>query len=200
MPLLDPLSSTTSCLASAGLIPAVLGASFRPTALLSIVLPSGPAALGAEVALADTVAQPGIIIAAAPTEADITADGLLKNDARYTLAMLDPDAPSAAQPTSSQFRHWVITGLAVPDDPAQPALQTAPAANAYRPPGPPKGSGIHRYTFVLFREPPGFALPEGASELDPSIEARRRWDAVEFGERNGLEMVGAAFYLVRSED
>ncbi|KAJ6483204.1 PEBP-like protein [Mycena sanguinolenta] len=139
----------------------------------------------------------------APNEEDISTDGLIKNNCdsvRYTLAMFDPDAPSAAQPTSSQFRHWVITGLMPTGDPTPTALQPTPAANAHRPPGPPKGSGIHRYTFALFREPPNFSLPEGASELDPSIEARRRWDAVKFGERNGLQLVGAAFYLVRGED
>ncbi|KAJ7654047.1 PEBP-like protein [Mycena polygramma] len=199
MPLLDPFTALTSELTKARIIPDVLGA-FHPSAFLSIILPSGPVALGAEVPLADTVDPPGIAIAAVPRDEDVGGDGLVSNEARYTLAMFDPDAPSAAQPTSSQFRHWVITGLSPTGDPTAPALQTTPAANAYRPPGPPKGSGIHRYTFALFREPPNFSLPEGASELDPSIEARRRWDAVKFGERNGLTLVGAAFYLVRGED
>nr|GAT47806.1 predicted protein [Mycena chlorophos] len=95
---------------------------------------------------------------------------------------------------------WCITGLVSSEDPSVPAIQTAPSANAYRPPGPPKGSGLHRYTFVLFREPPNFTLPTGSSELDPSIEARRRWSALEFAERNTLEIVGATYYLVRSEE
>ncbi|KAJ7237048.1 phosphatidylethanolamine-binding protein [Mycena haematopus] len=200
MPLLDPFSSLTTALTKARIIPDVLG-SFTPSAFLTIILPSGPVALGAEVPLSETVEPPGIAIAAAPREEDIGADGLVDLEAvRYTLAMFDPDAPSAAQPTSSQFRHWVITGLTPTGDPSAPALQPTPAANAYRPPAPPKGSGIHRYTFALFREPPNFSLPEGASELDPSIEARRRWDAVKFGERNGLQLVGAAVYLIRGED
>ncbi|KAJ6483210.1 PEBP-like protein [Mycena sanguinolenta] len=200
MPLVDPFSTNNAALTKGRIIPDVLG-SFTPSGFLSIILPSGPVSLGAEVPLSETVEPPGIAIAAAPNEEDISADGLVKNDSvRYTLAMFDPDAPSAAQPTSSQFRHWVITGLTPTGDPTAPALQTTPAANAYRPPGPPKGSGIHRYTFALFREPPNFSLPEGASELDPSIEARRRWDAVKFGERNGLLLVGAAFHLVRGED
>ncbi|KAJ6546682.1 PEBP-like protein [Mycena vulgaris] len=199
MPLLDPFSAVTTALTKARLIPDVIGP-LVPSALLSIVLPSGPAALGAEVALSETVEPPAIVIAATPTEAEITAEGLVDSNTRYTLAMFDPDAPSAAQPTSSQFRHWVITGLTPNADPTAPALQTTPAANAYMPPGPFKGSGIHRYTFVLFREPPNFALPADAPDREASIVARRHWDAVKFGERNGLEMVGAAFYLVRGED
>ncbi|KAJ6554100.1 phosphatidylethanolamine-binding protein [Mycena sp. CBHHK59/15] len=200
MPLLDSFSALTTALTASRLVPDVLPAGFRPSALLSITLPTGAAPLGAEVPLADTVDAPGIAIAAAPTDDDIDAAGLVKGETRYTLAMLDPDAPSAAQPTSSQFRHWVITGLTLTGDPTVPALQPTPAANAYRPPGPPKGSGLHRYTFVLYREPPNFSLPADASELDPAIEARRRWNAVKFGEQYGLEIVGASFYLVRSED
>ncbi|KAJ7132678.1 PEBP-like protein [Mycena filopes] len=199
MPLLDPFTTVQTALTKGRIIPDVIG-QFQPSAFLSIILPSGPAEIGAEVALAETVEPPQIAIAAAPNEADITAEGLVKNETRYTLAMFDPDAPSAAQPTSSQFRHWVITGLQPAEDFTSPAVQTTKAANTYRPPGPPKGSGLHRYTFVLFREPPNFSLPEGASELDDSIEARRRWDAVNFGERNGLQIVGATYYLVRSED
>ncbi|KAJ7752638.1 phosphatidylethanolamine-binding protein [Mycena metata] len=199
MPLIDPFSSITTALTKGRIIPDVLG-QFQPTAFLSIVLPSGPAAIGAEVALSETVEPPKIEIKAAPSDEDVGADGLVKTEARYTLAMLDPDAPSAAQPTSSQFRHWVITGLQPDVEFTGPAVQTTTAANTYRPPGPPKGSGLHRYTFVLFREPPNFSLPEGASELDDSVEARRRWDAVKFGERNGLQIVGATYYLVRSED
>ncbi|KAJ7448692.1 PEBP-like protein [Mycena galericulata] len=199
MPLVEAFSTVTAALSKAGLIPNVVGP-LQPSAFLSIILSSGPVKVGAEVPLSETVEAPGIVIAAAPTEADITSEGLVKNETFYTLAMFDPDAPSAAQPTSSQFRHWVITGLKPTEDLTAPVLQTAPAANAYRPPAPPKGSGIHRYTFVLFREPPNFSLPDGASELDPTIEARRRWDAVKFGERNGLQMVGATFYLVRGED
>ncbi|KAJ7923117.1 hypothetical protein B0H13DRAFT_2316800 [Mycena leptocephala] len=92
-----------------------------------------------EVPLSETVEPPGIAIAAAPSDEDVGNE----METRYTLATFDPDAPSAANPTSSQFRHWVITGLTPTDDPTAPALQPTPAANAYRPQGPPNGSGIH---------------------------------------------------------
>ncbi|KAJ7794372.1 phosphatidylethanolamine-binding protein [Mycena olivaceomarginata] len=175
MPLIEPFSSLTAALTTAHLIPDVLTASFAPTALLTILLPSGPVA-----------------IAAAPREQDIGEDGLVKSfgadGPKYTLAMFDPDAPSAAQPTSRQFRHWVAKPT--------PAAEPTP----YRPPGPPKGSGLHRYTFTLYREPPSFTLSEDAPEHDATPAGRRHWDAVKFGERNGLELVGVGWYLVRSEE
>jgi hypothetical protein len=107
MPLVDPFTSITTALTKARIIPNILG-SFQPSAFLTIILPSGPVSLGAEVPLSETVEPPGIAIAAAPSDEDVGADGLVKNETRYTLAMFDPDAPSAASPTSSQFRHWVV--------------------------------------------------------------------------------------------
>ncbi|KAJ6605261.1 hypothetical protein DFH09DRAFT_897344, partial [Mycena vulgaris] len=115
-------------------------------------------------------------------------------ETRYTLAMFVPDAPSAMQPTSSQFRHWMAHNWAETDGWTHHPCVAAhgPAANPYRPPpGPPKGNRIT--AFVHFREAPNFFVPEGAPES--SIDA-----VVRFGERNGLEMIGVAFDLVRGED
>jgi len=42
-------------------------------------------------------------------------------------------------------------------------------------------------------------VPEGAPEYGVTLESRRKWDAVEFGERYGLTLVGAAFFLVRAD-
>ncbi|KAF7312860.1 hypothetical protein MKEN_00970300 [Mycena kentingensis (nom. inval.)] len=206
MPLLEPFTALTAALTNAAIIPDVLPTTleFRPSALLTITIPalgSEPVKPGAEVPLeiATAAPQPQISIVAAPTEAEITSEGLVQSEAKYTVAMLDPDAPSAADPASRHFRHWVITGISPNQDPGAPALLTAPSANEYRPPGPREGSGLHRYTFILFREPPNFTLPPDASELDPTIEARRRWSPVKFAQDNGLEIVGATYYLVRSE-
>ncbi|KAJ7480891.1 hypothetical protein FB451DRAFT_1556363 [Mycena latifolia] len=207
-PLVDPLSSAAAPQASS---PPSSAPPAAPAS--SIVLPAGPVALGAEVALPDTIYPPGIIIATAPNEPDFGEDGLVKTlEARYTLAMLDPDAPSAPQPTSSQFRHWVITGQTLPKSPTQPALQPTPAANAYRPPGPPKGSGVSDTVRIQFpsqnmtshapnvRPLPRAARPADAPERGGSTETRRRWDGAMFGERHELEMGGAAVYLVRGEE
>ncbi|KAJ7480900.1 hypothetical protein FB451DRAFT_1556367 [Mycena latifolia] len=166
MPLGDPLSAATVALISAASSPLCSAHPPAPPSLLSIVLSSGPVSLGAEVALPDTVDQPGIVIATAPNESDFGKDGLLKGQrARYTLARLDPDAPSATQQTSSQYRCWVITGL--------PTRTAAHARNAHLP--PPKGSGkLHTHLAFVLREPPNFALPAVASEREGSIGARRQ--------------------------
>ncbi|KAJ7480921.1 hypothetical protein FB451DRAFT_1031164, partial [Mycena latifolia] len=113
----------------------------------------------------------------------------------YTVAMLDPDAPSAAQPTTSQFRHWVVRSYTFNKPRARfecPYYNPRPQ----RSPTPPKGSGIYQYSAVRpLREPPNCSLPADAPEREGGTEARRRWDVVKFGERHGLdsEMGGAVF-------
>lgn len=54
---------------------------------------------------------------------------------------------------------------------------------------------------LLFQEPGGgFTVPEGAVEYGEALEERRSWDAVSFGEKYGLTLVGANYFLVHSVD
>lgn len=126
-------------------------------------------------------------------------------DASYTLVFTDPDAPTRAEPIYRQFRHWVITGLklAAPTSHVAdnaPALKPKAATTPFRSPGPRPNSGTHRYTFLLFQEPPGaeFTVPHGAKEHGATLEERRSWDAVKFGEEYELKLVGANFFLVHA--
>ncbi|KAJ7432696.1 hypothetical protein FB451DRAFT_1065201, partial [Mycena latifolia] len=128
--------------------------------------------------------------------------------ARYTLAMLDPDAPSAAQMTSSQFRHWVVRSCCSKNRGGRSgvhrySVHPIPFKLTTRLELLGKLSTDWRLAFVLFREPPDpwtHRSARGAPRCGGSTEAPRRWDAVRFGERHGLQMVGAVFYLVRGQE
>ncbi|KAL1746006.1 phosphatidylethanolamine-binding protein [Schizophyllum fasciatum] len=206
---LDPLSVVVTALKREQLIPDVLSESFYPSGVFSIVFPSGKqVTIGEEIPLEDTVDEPGIIFSpmsvAEPGTGEALA-GAAAQEATYTLAMLDPDAPSRAEPKYKSFRHWVITGLKAPAITSTTtknlaALKMKAATTPYRPPGPRPDSGLHRYTFLLFQEPAAdaFAIPEGAPEYGAALEERRSWNAIEFGEKYGLKLVAANFFLVRS--
>ncbi|EIN05432.1 PEBP-like protein [Punctularia strigosozonata HHB-11173 SS5] len=205
---LDPLSNVASSLSRESLIPDVVPSSFSPSLLFSVVWPTGQEALlGNELPLADVQDEPSVQLMPMnlPSEqADNSGEGKESDgETTYTLAMLDPDAPSRAEPLYKSFRHWVITGLKLTSssDGNADAMHSRPATTPYRPPGPRPGSGVHRYTFLLFEEPPSFGgVPEGSPEYGATLEERRSWDAVAFGERYGLKLVGANFMLVRSVD
>ena len=56
--------------------------------------------------------------------------------------------------------------------------------------------------FLLFQEPTGikdgFAVPPDAPEHGAALEERRSWNAIDFGKKYGLKLVGVNFFLMRS--
>ncbi|KAJ4485213.1 PEBP-like protein [Lentinula aciculospora] len=210
---LDPLSAVVTALKRESIIPDVIPEKpgFDPTVLFSIIYSGGTeAVLSTELSREDTLEEPEInftpMVASDESAGDSTSS---RGETSYTLVMTDPDAPSKADPKYRQFRHWVITGLQSPATSQNPsgtasliALKTRASTTPYRPPGPPPGSGPHRYCFLLFQEPTGdsFTIPEGAKERGAALEERRSWNAFEFGTQYGLKLVGANYFIVKSVD
>ncbi|EKM52967.1 uncharacterized protein PHACADRAFT_259141 [Phanerochaete carnosa HHB-10118-sp] len=206
----DPLSNVVTALERSGIIPDVVPAarSFTPTHLFAVLYPTGTGRevlLGNEFSRDETLDEPVVSftpMSVASTPEDANADP------SYTLVMLDPDVPSRAEPTNRSFRHWVITGLKPPAEPdsasttaSAAALETQPAVTPYRAPDPRPNTGVHRYTFLLFTEPPaGVQIPHDAPEHLNEREQRRKWDVWAFANKYGLELVGANFLTVRAPD
>lgn len=65
----------------------------------------------------------------------------------YTLIMTDPDAPSRKEPTVREWHHWLVGNI--PGD----NLSKGEVLSEYVGSGPPKDSGFHRYTFLLYKQP-----------------------------------------------
>ncbi|KAJ3057082.1 hypothetical protein HK097_000546 [Rhizophlyctis rosea] len=74
----------------------------------------------------------------------------------YAIVMIDPDAPSRADPRMGQYRHWAV--INVPEwtlPQARPPIHVPRRGkewSTYRPPLPKEGSGTHRYAFILFEQ------------------------------------------------
>jgi len=200
---LDPLSSVISALKHDNIIPDVVPEDFNPTMLFSVVWPNRrvEVLLGNEMTVEETAEEPSIDFT--PMNMPVEQADSAGEEVLYTLVMVDPDAPYRKDPIYRSFRHWVVTGLKSPADTASKtanliALKTKAATTPYRPPGPRPNSGIHRYTFLLFQEPPNLVIPEGAPEHGAALEERRSWDAMKFAARYKLKLVAANFCLVRS--
>ncbi|KAL1980888.1 hypothetical protein VTN96DRAFT_3345 [Rasamsonia emersonii] len=74
------------------------------------------------------------------------------NNKTFTLILTDPDARSRKNPDWSEMCHWIVTNITSPElvMPGNPDRSPTPAVlKTYLPPGPPKGTGWHRYVFVL---------------------------------------------------
>ncbi|GAA5878640.1 hypothetical protein JCM1840_003537 [Sporobolomyces johnsonii] len=107
----------------------------------------------------------------------------------YTLALLDPDAPSKSDPKWAPFRHWLITGVR----PGEPA-RFGEVLTSYMGPAPPAGTGPHRYAYLLYRQP-----AHAAPKLHGNPE-RRSFDIASFVKENKLELVGANFFVSENQD
>lgn len=68
---------------------------------------------------------------------------------RETDVSADPDAPTRSDPKMRERVHWLVGNI--PGD----RWEAGETLIAYVPSCPPKASGLHRYTFVLLRQPVG---------------------------------------------
>ncbi|THH28601.1 hypothetical protein EUX98_g5578 [Antrodiella citrinella] len=199
---LDPLTSVISALKHEKIIPDVVPEDFNPTMLFSVVWPDRvEVLLGNELTVEETAEEPSIDFT--PMNMPVEQADSAGYEVSYTLVMVDLDAPYRKDPIYRSFRHWVVTGLKSPADTASKtsnltALKTSGATTPYRPPGPHPNSGVHRYTFLLFQEPPNLVIPEGALEHGATLAERRSWDVMNFAAQYGLKLVAVNFFRVQS--
>ncbi|KAK2837452.1 hypothetical protein Q5P01_014664 [Channa striata] len=118
--------------------------------------------------------------------------GAQKNT-QYVLVMVDPDAPSRANPTSAFWRHWVVVDIQGNELKNGEAQGTS--LDEYRPPTPPQNSGYHRYQFMLFEQPSGTRV----SLTEKEKSSRGKWDLWDFTARFDLgEPVATLQFLTQN--
>ncbi|XP_050341435.1 phosphatidylethanolamine-binding protein homolog F40A3.3-like isoform X1 [Bactrocera neohumeralis] len=118
---------------SSGIVPDIID--IKPKGLLQVNYPSGvKVELGKELTPTQVKDQPTVSWGA-------------EDDALYTLIMVDPDAPSRAEPTLREILHWLVINI-----PGNKVAEGQTVAE-YIGSGPPEGSGLHRYVFLVFKQP-----------------------------------------------
>lgn len=129
------------------------------------------------------------------TPTDVKEAPLVKWEAEtggfYTLAMVDPDAPSRSEPKFREVNHWLVANIPGDD------VGGGEVITAYVGSGPPKGTGLHRYVFLVYRQ-------SGKLELDeprtPSTSRAHRlnFSIRKFAEKYGLgQPVAGNFYVAQ---
>lgn len=101
---------------------------------------------------------------AAKAQPRVYATGL-RAGTKYTLVMSDPDAPSRATPKFREWLHWIIVNAAKAEgeDGETEISGQGYTVCDYSGPTPPRGTGKHRYVFVLYEQASG-DLPEAVSD------------------------------------
>lgn len=67
-------------------------------------------------------------------------------EAFYTLCMTDPDAPSRAEPKYREWHHWLVGNILGSD------ISTGETLSEFVGSGPPKGTGLHRYVYLIYKQ------------------------------------------------
>ncbi|MCJ1388031.1 hypothetical protein MMC18_000875 [Xylographa bjoerkii] len=161
--------SVSAALKRAEVIPDVLD-DFTPTFALSLsyTFAHKTVSLGNNIHPSDTSSRPVFEIHRLSSTTTLSPTRTLDSNRTYTVVLTDPDATSRADPTKSQMCHWIVTAVAISatnasegiDEANAYTLEMSPHSKGivgtdihqlieYMPPAPPKGTGKHRYVFVL---------------------------------------------------
>lgn len=100
----------------------------------------------------------------------------------------DPDAPSRAQPTSREFRHWLKVNI------PGSHLDKGETIFEYYSPTPPQGTGLHRYTFFIFKQLKGKTNFDLRFISGNSSESRSNTSTRDLISKYHLEPFGGNFF------
>ncbi len=114
----------------------------------------------------------------------------------YCVFFLDPDAPSRAKPESRCWLHWAWGNCSGSDVLTGEYNKSGQELIPYITPAPPRGSGPHRYTYLLFKQ-------EGESLLEAwdKQHDRTKFNVKTFMEENQLgdAAIGWQYFLAENK-
>ncbi|XP_071508838.1 protein D2-like [Diadema antillarum] len=124
-----------------------MSAKFAEHAVVPDVIDQAPAAV-AEVSWSSGVkCELGNVLTPTAVKDVPTVTWPAEDGAFYTVIMTDPDAPSRQNPKAREWRHWLVVNVRGND--ISKGLLVAPYVGS----GPPKDTGLHRYCFLVYKQP-----------------------------------------------
>ncbi|XP_073948535.1 protein D2-like isoform X2 [Choristoneura fumiferana] len=115
-------------------------------------------------------------------------------DQFYTLAMTDPDAPSRSDPKFREWHHWLVGNIPGSNVGAGETL------SAYVGSGPPPGTGLHRYVFLIYAQS-GKLMFDEPRLPNTSGDKRGGFSIAKFASKHGLgNPIAGNFYQAQYDD
>ncbi|KAJ6223682.1 hypothetical protein RDWZM_002227 [Blomia tropicalis] len=110
-------------------------------------------------------------------------------NALYTIVLTDPDAPSRQQPKYREWHHWLVVNIPEND------IAKGDTLSEYVGSGPPKGTNLHRYVFLVYKQPNGRITPDEKRLTNRSGDGRASFKIREFAKKYNLgEPIAGNFY------
>ncbi|XP_075223898.1 protein D3-like [Lycorma delicatula] len=104
-----------------------------------------------------------------------------ENGSWFTISMTDPDAPCRDNPRFREWQHWLVVNI--------PGMKVHEGEHLteYVGPSPAKGTGLHRYIFLLFQQPGKINFNEPLKTVE-NKESRKNFNTREFMKRYNLPL------------
>jgi len=114
--------------------------------------------------------------------------------ALYTLVLTDPDAPSRVNPKYREWHHWLVVNIPEND------IGKGETLSEYVGSGPPKGTGLHRYVMLVYKQE-GKIVPEEKRLTNTSGDGRANFKVRDFAKKYNLgEPIAGNFYQAQWDD
>lgn len=154
----------------------------NPMSLLDIVpdvldqLPSGPPI---NLTYVNTAVTPGEELTPTQVKDEPLLTYPVEQEGRYLVCMTDPDAPSRSEPRFREFLHWLVGNI-----PGTNVISGDILAE-YVGAGPPKGTGLHRYVVLVYKQSGRVEFTEPRL-TNMSTEGRRMFSIKRFAQKYNL--------------
>lgn len=114
----------------------------------------------------------------------------------YTVCLTDPDAPSRADPKFREWHHWLVVNV-----PADFDIAKGLVMSAYVGSGPPPGTQLHRYVYLVYKQAQGAIAPDETKLGNRSGSGRGQFRIEAFAEKYQLgDPIAGNFYLAEFDD
>ncbi|CAG5049621.1 unnamed protein product [Parnassius apollo] len=173
---------------------ATVAKSFAENAVVSDVVPVAPTALLKVTYPSGVEVKEGNELTPTQVKDQPTVSWDAEQNAFYTVAMTDPDAPSRKEPKFREWHHWLVGNVPGSD------VSKGDVLSAYVGSGPPPGTGLHRYVFLVYKQPDKIAFDEKRL-TNTSADGRGGFSIAKFAEKYNLgNPVAGNFYQAEYDD
>ncbi|CAK9302840.1 unnamed protein product, partial [Gordionus sp. m RMFG-2023] len=113
----------------------------------------------------------------------------------FTLIMTDPDAPSREKPIYREWHHWLVVNIPGNN------IKSGDEISQYIGSGPPKGTGLHRYVFLVYKQPGKIDISKLTKLTNKSGDGRGNFKAEKFANEHHLKpLVACNFFQAEWDD
>ncbi|CAK1590515.1 unnamed protein product [Parnassius mnemosyne] len=173
---------------------ATVAKSFAEHAVVPDVVPVAPTALLKVTYSSGVEVKEGNELTPTQVKDQPTVSWDAEQNAFYTVAMTDPDAPSRKEPKFREWHHWLVGNVPGSD------VSKGDVLSAYVGSGPPPGTGLHRYVFLVYKQPDKIEFSEKRL-TNTSTDGRATFSIAKFAEKYNLgNPVAGNFYQAQYDD